>query len=130
MRDAIVALDLETTGLNKDEDAIIEIGAARFQDGELLDTFSYLINPGRNIPDKITALTGIRTEDLLDAPRINDVLPDLRIVSPETPLWDALRNMTADGVNQLPVLSDGQLVGMVSRENLISFLHARSALQS
>ncbi|NLX11920.1 MAG: DEAD/DEAH box helicase [Chloroflexi bacterium] len=78
MRDAIVALDLETTGLNKDEDAIIEIGAARFQDGELLDTFSYLINPGRNIPDKITALTGIRTEDLLDAPRINDVLPDLR----------------------------------------------------
>lgn len=65
--------------------------------------------------------------------RVTDVmtpLPDLRIVSPETPLWDALRNMTADGVNQLPVLSDGQLVGMVSRENLISFLHARSALQS
>ena len=34
MRDVIVALDLETTGLNKDEDAIIEIGAARFRDGE------------------------------------------------------------------------------------------------
>ena len=55
-------------------------------------------------------------------------LPALRIVSPETPLWDALRHMTADGVNQLPVLSDGRLVGMVSREHLISFLHARSAV--
>ncbi len=63
--------------------------------------------------------------------RVSEVMTPLAklvVVSPETPLWDALRNMTAEGVNQLPVLSDGQLVGMVSRENLISFLHARTAV--
>jgi ATP-dependent DNA helicase DinG len=78
MRDVIVALDLETTGLNKYEDEIIEIGAARFQDGEVLDTFSTLVNPGRTVPERITAITGIRTEDLIGAPRINEVLGDLR----------------------------------------------------
>ncbi len=77
MRDAIVALDLETTGLNRDEDAIIEIGAAVFENGELRETFSTLVNPGRSIPDRVTAITGIRTEDLFGAPGIRDVLPAL-----------------------------------------------------
>lgn len=54
-------------------------------------------------------------------------LEELRTVDPSTPLWDALRNMTEEGVNQLPVLSDGALVGMVSRENLVSFLHAKAS---
>lgn len=54
---------------------------------------------------------------------------DLQTVTPDTPLWDALKDMTQEGVNQLPVVIDGQLVGMVSRENLISFLHARSVVE-
>ena len=68
MRDEFVALDLETTGLNQDEDEIIEIGAARFRDGELLDTYGTLINPGRNVPERVTAITGIRTDDVIDSP--------------------------------------------------------------
>jgi len=55
---------------------------------------------------------------------------DLKTVTPETSLWDALKNMTREGVNQLPVVIEGRLIGMVSRENLISFLHARSALDA
>jgi ATP-dependent DNA helicase DinG len=78
MRDEIVALDLETTGLNQYEDDIIEIGAARFRDGELLDTFGTLVNPGRSVPERVTAITGIRTEDLAGAPAIHDTLPELR----------------------------------------------------
>ena len=78
MRDVIVALDLETTGLNPEKDSIIEIGAARFQDGQLLDTFDTLINPDCSIPGRITAITGIRTEDLIGAPSLHDVLPALR----------------------------------------------------
>lgn len=78
MRDVIVALDLETTGLNPDTDAIIEIGAARFENGELLETFGTLINPGRTVPDRITAITGIASEDVVSAPYIADVLSDLR----------------------------------------------------
>jgi DNA polymerase-3 subunit epsilon/ATP-dependent DNA helicase DinG len=78
MRDVIVALDLETTGLNKDEDAIIEVGAVRFQNGEVLDVFSTLIDPGRPIPERVTAITGIRAEDLIGAPRAREVMPELR----------------------------------------------------
>jgi DNA polymerase III epsilon subunit-like protein len=32
-----VALDLETTGLNPDKDAIIEVGAVKFRDGEIVE---------------------------------------------------------------------------------------------
>jgi ATP-dependent DNA helicase DinG len=78
MRDVIVALDLETTGLNKDEDAIIEIGAARYRDGEVLETFSTLINPGRHIPERVTSITGLSNDDLIGAPHIRDTLPELR----------------------------------------------------
>ncbi len=37
-------------------------------------------------------------------------------------LWKALEKMDYEGVNQLPVFEDDQLVGVLSRENLISFL--------
>lgn len=78
MREVIVALDLETTGLNQYEDDIIEIGAASFRDGELLDTYQTLINPGRSIPERVTAITGIRSDDLIGCPAVREVLPDLR----------------------------------------------------
>ena len=55
-------------------------------------------------------------------------LAELRVVAPETPLWNALSEMTAEGVNQLPVLEDGKLVGMISRDSLLSFIRSRSEL--
>jgi len=72
-----VSLDLETTGLDADHDAIIEIGAVKFQADEILDTFSTFVRPGRPIPLEITQLTGIRDEDVIDAPGLHDVLPRL-----------------------------------------------------
>ena len=78
MRGELVAVDLETTGLDVARDDIIEIGAVRTRDGEILDEFSVLVNPGRPIPSAITHLTGIRSEDVLDAPGIQAVLPQLR----------------------------------------------------
>jgi len=86
MRDEYVALDLETTGLNAEEDAIIEIGAARLREGEVLETFSTLINPGRNVPDRVTAITGIRTDDLIGKPHVREVLPDLRRFLGDSPI--------------------------------------------
>ncbi|NTU62211.1 MAG: DEAD/DEAH box helicase [Chloroflexi bacterium] len=73
----LVSLDLETTGLDPQRDAILEIGAVKFRGDEILDTFSTLINPGRAIPLKITDLTGIADRDVADAPRLFDVLPRL-----------------------------------------------------
>ncbi len=70
----LVALDLETTGLDPARDAIIEIGAVRFRDGRIEDELNQLVNPGRPLPSFITSLTGITDEMLADAPRINEVL--------------------------------------------------------
>ncbi|MFN8448433.1 MAG: exonuclease domain-containing protein [Anaerolineae bacterium] len=77
MRGELVAIDLETTGLDPTHDEIIEIGALRFQDGAVVDEFQTLIDPGRSLPTLITSLTGIRNEDLVDAPKIQTVLPQL-----------------------------------------------------
>jgi len=63
--------------------------------------------------------------------RVADVLiplEKLRFVEPDTPLWEALQQMTSEGVNQLPVISNGQLVGMISREDLITFIRNRAEL--
>jgi predicted DnaQ family exonuclease/DinG family helicase len=77
MPQTYVALDLETTGLDPDHDAITEIGAVKFCADEVLDTFSTFVNPGRAIPFAITELTGIRDEDVADAPSLHDILPSL-----------------------------------------------------
>jgi len=65
MRGDFVALDLETTGFDPKQEAIIEFGAVRFRDGEVVAEYSTLINPGRPIPAEITALTGISNDDFL-----------------------------------------------------------------
>ena len=75
---SIVALDIETTGLDPQKDAIIEIGAVRFNSNRIEDEWSSLINPGRKIPPFITQLTGINDHMVLEAPTIHNVLPDLR----------------------------------------------------
>jgi predicted DnaQ family exonuclease/DinG family helicase len=74
---SIVAIDLETTGLDASKDVIIEIGAVRFSDHRIDDEFSTLINPGRHIPDFITQLTGISDEMVRQAPHLQDVLEEL-----------------------------------------------------
>lgn len=63
-----VAIDLETTGLDPQRDAIIEIGAVKFRGEEVLGTWSNLVNPGRPIPPQIEQLTGITDQDVRQAP--------------------------------------------------------------
>ncbi|MGD1073633.1 MAG: site-2 protease family protein [Bryobacteraceae bacterium] len=43
-------------------------------------------------------------------------------VQPDAELWTALEEMDRDGVNQLPVMTDGHIQGMLSREDVITFL--------
>ncbi len=74
---SIVALDLETTGLDSQRDAIIEIGAVRFNGKRIEEEFTTLVNPGRHIPEFITGLTGIEDSMLRGAPSLRAVLPEL-----------------------------------------------------
>jgi ATP-dependent DNA helicase DinG len=73
----IVIIDLETTGLDPQKDAIIEIAAIRF-DGNRIDAeFETLVNPNRHIPEHITQLTGIDDAMVRNAPRIGEILGQL-----------------------------------------------------
>ncbi len=70
-------IDLETTGGNRNDDMITEVGAVRVCGGEIIGTFQTLVNPGRAIPPQITVLTGLSDVLVSAAPRIEAVLPSL-----------------------------------------------------
>lgn len=46
----------------------------------------------------------------------------LKQIGLDTELWDAIQAMDRDGVNQLPVMTDSQIQGMLTREDVISYL--------
>lgn len=56
-----VAFDVETTGTVAKQDAILEIGAARFINGRLEESFEILIDPKRSVPPEATRINGIST---------------------------------------------------------------------
>ena len=77
MIDSYLCLDLETTGLDPKKDKIIEIGAVRVREGKITDRMETFVNPGRKLEERIIELTGIRNEQLENAPDIEMILPKL-----------------------------------------------------
>ncbi|MHC1784611.1 MAG: helicase C-terminal domain-containing protein [Anaerolineaceae bacterium] len=69
----IVALDIETTGLNPQTDAVIEIGAVRFNGQRVIGEWNSLINPGKPIPVFISQLTGITNEMIRNEPDFAEI---------------------------------------------------------
>jgi len=55
-------------------------------------------------------------------------LSQLRVVTPETPIVEALQMMGRDDINQLPVVSGGQLQGIFSRGSIMGFLRTHAEL--
>lgn len=78
MSTTYVAVDVETTGLDPERDAIIEVGIIVFRDQDILEEFSSLVNPGRDIPAEITRLTGITQAMVDDAPFMYSLRSRLR----------------------------------------------------
>jgi len=56
-------------------------------------------------------------------------LQELHVIAPDTPVLDALKLMARNDVNQLPVVANGTLQGMISRSQLVQLLQVRSVLQ-
>ncbi|MCW5873511.1 MAG: 3'-5' exoribonuclease [Anaerolineales bacterium] len=83
---SIVALDIETTGIDSQKDAIIEIGAVRFDGNRIEGEWHSLINPGRRIPPFITQLTGINDNMVRQAPGMREVAEGLAAFVGEAPI--------------------------------------------
>jgi DNA polymerase-3 subunit alpha (Gram-positive type) len=79
--DSFVAFDFETTGLNTTIDSIIEIGAVKVVNGNIVDseefTFQELVKPfKKSLNQKITDITGITKEEVANAREMWEVTPD------------------------------------------------------
>ncbi len=73
----ICAIDVETTGFDEKTDRITEIAAIKIKNNEVIGKIEFLINPERQIPAKISKLTGITDQMVSDKPRFADVVDEL-----------------------------------------------------
>lgn len=84
----IIGFDLETTGLEKKYDKIIEIGLVKFDENtfEIIDSYSTFVNPEVGIPELISNITNIYDSDVEWAPKISDIKTELLDFIWDTPL--------------------------------------------
>lgn len=84
----IICFDLETTGLDKYTDEVIEIAMVKFdwKTFEIIDSFSTLINPKIKIPDLISNITNIFDSDVQDAPSLEEMKNEIINFIWDTPL--------------------------------------------
>src|SRR6266852_9594293 len=81
-----VALDLETTGLHAEQDAILEIAAIKFQEATILDKMETFVSPGRSIPFRVQRLTGITPQHVADAPNFESIARQLQLFLGDFPI--------------------------------------------
>lgn len=73
----VIVLDFETTGLSPNMgDRAIEIGAVKLVDGQVVDTFQQLMNPGFRVSSFIESYTGISNAMLASAPSCEQVMAE------------------------------------------------------
>ena len=82
----LVALDLETTGLHAEQDAILEVAAIKFQGVTVLDTLETLVAPERSIPYRVQRLTGITSQQLVGVPQFESIAKDLQLFIGDYPI--------------------------------------------
>ncbi len=75
--DSYIVLDLETSGLSKYKNEIIEIAMIKIQNGEKIDSYQSLVKPSQPIISKIEKLTGITNEMLSSAPSFSSIADDV-----------------------------------------------------
>ena len=92
----------------------------------------FLVNRGENTVGLMTLhrIKEVPRPDWATTSAAQVMLPmeQLKCIEPDTELWAALQKMDRDGVNQLPVTRDHDVVGMLSREDVITFLRTLQEL--
>lgn len=76
MGKTIVVFDIETTGLDSENDQIIELGAVKIENGNIMEKFSTFVKPTKKIPYEVVNLTGITQEMVEDAPPVELVIKE------------------------------------------------------
>lgn len=76
MLKSYVAFDVETTGLDPEQNEIIEIGALKVRNGKVQERFMEFIRPTESIQPAITELTGITNQMVERARRRQEVIPE------------------------------------------------------
>ena len=76
-KSALAVIDFETTGLDPEQDRVLEMGIVHFDDGVLSARHNFLMNPGIPIPEESRAVHGITDEELEGAPRFEKIADDL-----------------------------------------------------
>ena len=71
-----IVIDTETTGLSAQRDHIIEISALKIKNGKIIENYTSLVNPGIMIPKSSIKIHGITDDMVIDAPTIDQVLPE------------------------------------------------------
>lgn len=70
-------VDIETTGGSPFFSRIIEVGLLKVEKGEVVEEYQTLLNPGQEIPEFISKMTGITEKDVAGAPTFADIAEDL-----------------------------------------------------
>ncbi len=99
----MIALDIETTGLDCSTDTILEFGAVKFKGKEIIDTFSQIVNPVRTLSPFITALTGITQQEADNAP-----------------VWEEVHTSVAEFIEDIPIVGHNVKfdIGFMQTHNL------------
>lgn len=72
-----VVVDLEMTGLSAKNDQIIEIGAIKICDNQIVDTLTYVVNSHCSVPERIVELTGITNDMIREGVEREEAIPKL-----------------------------------------------------
>lgn len=121
-----VALDIESTGFDTRIDQVIEIAAVKFDGDKVIDTFETFINPQIPIPKIITHITGIKDEDVANAPSLESIKEKLETFIGEAPIvghnidFD-VNFLRAKGVSIMSPLYDTLQLSMILLPGLASY---------
>ncbi len=73
----LVCIDTETTGRDPEVDRIVEIACVVWHGSDVVERKSWLVNPGRPIPQEAAEVHGIKDDDVKDAPSFAQVISEV-----------------------------------------------------